>query len=529
MAVLYAAGLSLSAQGTPPTAPATPAQGPARGQGAGRGGGGFPGGGFGQNNAGADFAPKDPIQPRTPADEAASFMLPTGYRLELVASDPVINNPVAIAFDGDGRMYVAEMRTYMMDADGTHEHDPESRITRFESTKGDGVYDKHTVFVDHLVLPRMVLPLDNNSILVNETDSDDVVQYWDTDNDGVSDRKQVFYTGVGKGRDGNLEHEQSGFVWGLDNWIYSTYNAFRFRWTPNGILKESTGPNSGQWGLAEDDDGKTWWVDAGGERGPQNFQVPIQYGAFSAPDQFEPGFEVVWPAPGIGDMQGGMGRIRMPVANLNHFTAAAGPQIVRGDRLPEDLRGDLLFTEPVGRLVRRAKIVKDEGLTQLRNAYPGSEFIVSRDPLFRPVNLKTAPDGTVYLVDMYHGIIQESQWSGPGSYLRTKIEQYQLDKVTSYGRIWRLRFDGTPGRAATAASPERPGVPGIPLDLTQPRMLEETAAQLVTHLTHPNGWWRDMAQRLLVLKQDESLTPASHYAVRTTVIVVGRADDLWCL
>ena len=117
-------------------------------------------------------------------------------------------------------MYVAEFITYMRDADGNNQHQPESRITRFESTKGDGIFDKRTVFVDKLVLPRTIVPLDGNSILTNETASDDVIKWTDTNNDGVADKREHFYTGVGLGRDGNLEHEQSGFVWGLDNWIY---------------------------------------------------------------------------------------------------------------------------------------------------------------------------------------------------------------------------------------------------------------------------------------------------------------------
>ena len=476
----------------------------------------------GPGNLGADWSPRDPIQPRTPEQQAGSFLLPTGYRMELVASDPAIINPSAIEFDGNGRMYVVEMRTYMLDADGKDKYSPVSRISRWESTKGDGVYDKHTVFVDNMVLPRMVLPLDHDSILTNETDTDDVVKYTDTNGDGVSDTREVFYTGVG--RSGNLEHQQSGFVWGLDNWIYSTYNAFRFRWTPDGILREPTGPNGGQWGLTQDADGKMWFVDAGGERGPMNFQVPIHYGSFSVADQFEEGFEVVWPAPSIGDMQGGMGRIRMPVANLNHFTATTGPEIVSGHRLPEDLQGDLLFTEPVGRLVRRAKIVKTDGLTQLRNAYPGTEFILGTDPLFRPVNIKTAPDGTVFIVDMYHGIIQESQWTPPGSYLRAKIEQYSLDKVIAHGRIWRLRYDGYP-----AGGPNTPESPAIAPDLTQPRMLDETPAQLLAHLSHPNSWWRNSAQRLLVLAQDQSVVPALQALVRSSDNLLARFHALWTL
>ena len=114
-----------------------------------------------------------------------------------------------------------------------------------------------------------------------------------------------------------------------------------------------------------------WWVDGGGEIGPVNFQVPIVYGAINVADNFEPDFQTPYPAPGgIADMQGGMRRVRMPDGTLNHFTAASGVEIYRGHRLPADMVGDLFFTEPVGRIVRRAKVVVTDGLTQLRNAYP---------------------------------------------------------------------------------------------------------------------------------------------------------------
>ena len=311
----------------------------------------------------------------------------------------------------------------------------------------------------------MILPIDKNCILTNETHSDDVVKYCDTNDDGKADKRDVFYTGVGVGRDGNVEHEQSGFIWGLDNWIYSTYNSFRFRWTPEGIQREPTAPNGASWGLTEDDDGKMWFINAGAERGPVNFQFPIQYGALTLDDGFEPGFDTVWPAPSIGDMQGGMRRIRQPLGALNHFTATAGAQIARTDRYPQDMHGDLLFAEPVGRLIRRAQIVKTAGLTQLRNVYPGSEFVLGTDPLFRPVNLKQGPDGAIYIADMYHGIIQEAQWTPRGSYLRAKIEQYQLDKITEYGRIWRLRFDGRAAIPAIGSNPAQPAVASHPARL----------------------------------------------------------------
>lgn len=236
----------------------------------------------------------------------------------------------------------------------------------------------------------------------------------------------------------------------------------------------------------------------------------------------------MWPAPSIADMQGGMRRVRAPIGALNHFTAPAGADVVRAHRLPSDLQGDLLITEPVGRLVRRARIVKREGLTQLQNANPGSEFILSTDPLFRPVNIKTAPDGSVYIADMYHGIIQEAQWVPRGSYLRTKVEQYQLDRINSHGRIWRLRYDGTPASPPSLETPV-PATPRVDLDLTSPRMLGETPAQLVRHLTHENGWWRDTAQRLLVLKQDQSVVPALQTIAKSSDNLLARFHALWTL
>jgi mono/diheme cytochrome c family protein len=506
--LVWIACLSLFAQqqgsGPPPAAPsaATPSGVAQIPMGRGRRGAPDP-------DAGADFSPKPPIKPLTPEEQAARFILPPGYRMELVLAEPDIISPTAIAFDGNGRLYVNEMRSYMLDADGSRSFEPMSRISVHESTKGDGRFDRHSVFIDNLVLPRFVLPLDGGSILTMETNTDDIFKYTDADGDGVAEKKERFYGGVG--RRGNLEHQQSGFVWGLDNWIYSTYNAFRIRWTPNGILREPTGPNFGQWGLTQDDNGKMWFVDAGGERGPMNFQMPIVYGSLNVADQFEPGFEITWPAPGISDMQGGMQRVRMPIGVLNHFTAACGPDIFRGDRLPADLRGDLLFAEPVGRMIRRSKVVVTEGLTQLRNAYPNSEFILSTDPLFRPVNMMTAPDGTLYIVDMYHGIIQESEWTPRGSYLRKKIEQLQLDKITSHGRIWRLVYDGIEPNRRT------------------PRMLDERPAQLVPHLEHPNGWWRDTAQKLLVLRQDRSVVPALQEMTRNGYSLLGRFHAMWTL
>ena len=524
--------------------------------------GGGPGGRAPTVNETTDFSPKPPYIARGPEEEARGFMLPVGYRMELVAAEPDVISPAVIEFDGDGRMYVSELISYMIDAGATREHDPISRITRWESTRGDGRYDKRTVFVDRVVAPRMILPLQDGVILTSETDSDELVQWTDTNGDGTADKREVVFTGIGQSGDANIEHQKAGLLWNMDNWIYTTYNPFRIRWTPNGFRREPTGANGGQWGLASDDDGKPWFVDAGGERGPMNFQFPIHYGAFtpcpsatgrpagagranaaaaarpparnaSCPPGMEGGFEkdfaVVWPSPGIGDMQGGVFRTRMPAQNLNHFTATTGPAIFRGDALPPDLQGQLLFTEPVGRLIRRAAVDNIEGLTQLRNVYPGAEFLTSVDQLFRPVNISNAPDGTLYIADMYHGIIQELEWSGPGSYLRAKIEQYQLDKVVAMGRIWRLRYDGRPAVPATTSNIGQPAIPAITPRFSPPRLYRESPAQLVAHLADANGWWRDMAQRLLILRQDTSVVPALQQMARSSDQLLARFHALWTL
>ena len=443
----------------------------------------------------------------TPEEEAQRFVLPEGYRVELVVSDPIIKEPVVAMFDGDGRMFVAEFRTYMQDIDGRNELTRQGRVSMHWSSKHDGVFDKHSVFVDGLLLPRMILPM-ADGLLVNETDSNDLWLYRDTDGDGVADKKELFYAGGPRG--GNLEHQQSGLVWARDNWMYMAVNAYRLRLQGTNVIKEPTAPNGGQWGICQDDYGKLWFVNAGGELGPLNFQEPIVYGAFSARNQFAPGFMEVWPLVGLADVQGGVPRFRASDKTLNHFTATCGNEIYRGDRLPADLRGDLLFGEPVGRLIRRSKVVVKDGLTYLSNPYEKSEFIRSTDPNFRPVNMMTAPDGTLYIVDMYRGIIQEGNWVRPGSFLRPMVQKYQLDKNFGRGRIWRLAHkDFQPG--------------------PQPSMNEETASQLVAHLAHPNGWWRDTAQKLLVLRGDRSVVPALSQVMRSNPNHLARVHALWTL
>jgi mono/diheme cytochrome c family protein len=460
---------------------------------------------------GIDLDPKAPVQPLSVAEEQSKFLLPPGYHITPVLTEPAIQQPGEIAFDGNGRMYVLELRSYMLDADSKNELEPISRISRWEDKNNDGVYESGTTFVDKLIFPRFVLPYGKDAILTMESDADNVYKYTDTNGDGKADKKEFFTNKYG--RSGNVEHQQAFMYYGMDNWLYSTVNAFRVRETPNGVIREKTGFNRAQWGVTHDDDGKLWWQ--GGASGvPSYFQFPIQYGNFEVPNELAKDFDIPYGAPvKIADMQGGMDQIRQPDGSLNKVTGSAGNDIFRGDRLPDNIKGQLFYGEPVARIVRQINPVVSEGLTTLHNAFQDqkSEFLRSTDPLFRPVDMTTAPDGTMYITDMYHGIIQEGQWAQKGSYLRTKIDQYQLDKVVGLGRIWRITYDGK----------ER--------DKNQPQMLNETPTQLVKHLEHPNGWRRDMAQQLIVLKKDLTLAPALTAMALNSKNLLARFHAIWSL
>ena len=207
-----------------------------------------------------------------------------------------------------------------------------------------------------------------------ETDTDEIYKYTDTNDDGVSDKKELFYKGAGRiGQ--NLEHQPSGFIWAMDNWIYSTYNA-----VPPALDAEGRGAEGDDRAerrpVGPDPGRLRQGVVRRRRRRARPDQLPDAdpvYGAFNVDDQFDDDFRVVWPAyaGGHADTQGGMGRVRMPVGVLNHFTATCGQDIFRGHRLPDDLRGDLLFAEPVGRLIRRAKVSVTPGHHAARERLPG--------------------------------------------------------------------------------------------------------------------------------------------------------------
>jgi mono/diheme cytochrome c family protein/glucose/arabinose dehydrogenase len=423
----------------------------------------------------------------SPEEALKSFYLPEGYKIELVASEPLIGEPVSISWDGNGRMYVAQMLTYMQDVDAGNENEPWSRVSLLEDTTGDGKVDKSSVYIDSLVLPRIVLPLDDR-VIIGETYDRNLYLYRDVNKDGVADEKKLVLEDTVKDNR-NLEHQDANLLWNIDNRMYVTNRAFRYRFAGNRLYRDTLPePLPGQWGLTQDETGRLFFSRAGAEIPALGFQQHPQYGSLELKGRWDESFMEPWPIVGTPDAQGGERRMRPGDNTLNRFTGVAGQEIYLGDKMP-NAYGDLFIPEPVGRLIRRAEVAHKDGKIVLKNRYDKTEFLASTDPLFRPVYAATGPDGCLYVVDMYRGIIQEGTWVGEGSYLRGVVKEKGYDKFVQRGRIYRIYREG-----------QKPDA--------RPQLLEKSAADLLPFLSHPNGWWRMTAQKLIVVKEDKSVVPA---------------------
>ena len=441
----------------------------------------------------------------------ASFTVPAGYRVEVVAYEPMVEDPVAIDFDADGRMYVAEMRGYMPALSGEGEDQPNGRIVVLEDTDDDGLMDRRTVFMDSLVLPRSVKALEHG-VLVAATPN-----LWlarDTDGDLRADSIELLRDDYGT-TDSNPEHNANGFVWGIDNWIKNANFAGEFRLRPDGTFEFRDTPSQGQWGVSMDDYGRLY---RNSNEDPLRADlVPAHY-ARRNPDQgsLRGVYErltdnvPVWPArPTPAVNRGYQERTLRDDSTLAHYTAAGSPTAYVGDRLPEALRNTVFVSESSGNLVGRFVVEEGEdGIPAARRAEETTDFMTSTDQRFRPVNLATAPDGTLYVVDMYRGIIQHRDYIT--GYLEDQIVARQMEQPVGLGRIYRIVHE-------SMERGERPQLSG------------RSPAELVEHLSHPNGWWRNTAQRLLVERGDSSVAAALRELARAGEDDRTRLHALWTL
>ena len=459
---------------------------------------------------------KSPVlKPLSPGESMKHINLPPGFQLELVVSEPQVREPVALAWDGNGRMFVAEMRSYMQDIGGTGARDPVGRISLHEDTDDDGRMDRHTVYLDGLVEPRAILAVDDG-LLVGEPP--DLWYCRDLDGDGVADSKVRVYDRFSM-RTSNVEHKANGLLWGIDNWIQTSQHGRRYQLLKR-KLRTETVMVAGQWGLTQNNHGRLLFttnpIPAIGLFVPPHYHHPdpdrqIRRGPMAAAVRGMGDYFSVWPGMVTPDLQAGPGMARQDDGTLKVFTAACGQTFFRGDRLGEDIAGDYFVCEPVGRLVRRSRVrYADSGHIELTNTQEKNlgEFISSSDGNFRPVNLYTGPDGCLYLVDMYHGIIQEKAYIN--DYLREQILKAGYEKNIGRGRIYRVA---------------REGVNRGP----RPRLLEASPAELVHTLAHPNGWWRDTAQSLLVTRQLHAVAPALKAMATSHGNPLARLHALWTL
>ena len=451
----------------------------------------------------------------SPTEALRTFAMPAGYRVELVASEPLIQDPIAVEWDPAGRLWAIELPGYMRDIKASGEYDPVGRIVVLEDANGDGVMDRRTVFAEGLVQPRAMKVLEQG-VLVGEPPNIWAIR--DTNGDLRSDRKDLVAGDYGR-RETNVEVNANALLWGLDNRIHmaGTGADMVLRYVDR-TFQVQRSLSRGQWGATQDDAGRIYRNH--NESVLHVDLVPTPYfarnpallrtrGSHEALQDPGGNINVVWPAhrtPGTNRayQQG----ILRADGTLAAYTAACAPTVYRGDRLREDLYQNVFVAEPTANVVSRFILIDDGTTLRARKAYEGTEFLSSTDERFRPVYLSNAPDGTLYVVDMYRGIIQHHTYIT--EYLRDQIASRSLEQPIGLGRIYRVVHDSTVRDRMT-------------LPATAP------GSELVKLLSHPNGWWRDTAQRLLVERGDRSTAPALTALAESAPDWRTRLHALWTL
>lgn len=440
-----------------------------------------------------------------PKKALETFRLHKEFEMSLVSHEPAVQNPLALRFDGNGRMWVVEMRSYMPNANGDGEDAPTGRISIHEDTNNDGVYDKTSVFLDGLNQPRSIA-LYKNGILYGGHEK----LFFVENMNGKAGEMTLIdedYT-----QDTNVEHRTNALFRGLDNWVYNVKSDVRYREVDGIWTKEKTSFR-GQWGLSHDNYGRlyyneNWFGIKADQLLPNtlmknpNFQLGRAHGRhISYRDKLYP----VRITPGVN--RGGEGAID-DNGYLTAATGAAGPVAYRGDQFPPEFQNTALFCEPTANLIRMVHLTRNDGLLTGEHLMGEREFLASTDERFRPVNLFNAPDGTIYAVDMYHGIIQHKHYLT--KYLREHIKHRNLESHPRLGRIYRIKYRNNPR--------------GV-----KPGMLGKKPGELVAILAHSNGWWRDTAQQLIIDAGDDSVVPALIAQAGDHSQPLGQIHALWTL
>ncbi|MDI9404066.1 MAG: c-type cytochrome [Limnohabitans sp.] len=419
---------------------------------------------------------------RSATDELATFDILDGYKIELVAAEPLVEAPVALEFGPDGRLWVVEMRGYMRDADGAGEDQPLGRVKVLEDTNGDGTMDRAEIFLDGLVMPRGIA-LWRDGVLVIEPPHLLFVQ--DTNGDGRADTSRIMASGFAG--QGNPEHAGNGLLWTLDNTFTCSQHPVRFIPEGDALREERVAPH-GQWGISEDDEGRLYYspnsdpllVDL----------VPKQYAALNTSQKSFDGVPAraasdmrVFPSHLTPGVNRGYQKGVLKDGRLANFTGACSPHIHEGVAMTTDMDGCALICEPVGNLVHRYRMSESDGRIVATPADGNRSFLTSTDERFRPVFATAGNDGAVYIADMYRGVVQHRMFMT--TFLRKQVEERALEQPLDAGRIWRI-------------------VPkdGLQSDVVPKNLAKCSSEELVQLLTSTEKPVRALARRLLVERCD---------------------------
>ena len=454
-----------------------------------------------------------------------TMQIEDGYRIELVASEPAIESPVAMDIDEDGRMFVVEMPGYPLDVS------PTGRVKLLEDRDGDGDFETARVFADSLVLPTGVMRW-KRGVLV--TAAPDVLYLEDTDNDGRADHRRVVLTGFPRT---NPQHTVNSPLYGLDNWIYlanqGAVGAVIYKELFGDRGTRVTFPDRPDHAGIDRPDSTvrfrpdTYEVEAiaGESQFGHSFDA---YGRYFGNDNSHHLWHEVMPArylrrnahllagrtmhdvPDHGAAATVFPITRRPTFELlteaGEFTSACAPTIYQGAAFPPD-HAWVFIAEPVHNLIHRDVLAPAGATFTARRAEEGREFLAARDAWFRPVNFYVGPEGALYVVDYYRGRIEHPEWTASDTH-RDPSSMYE---GRDRGRIYRITYESARGQAMP------------------PHLGRAPAAELVAALNHENIWWRRTAQRLLVDRQDMAATPLLRELARERRSALGRLHALWTL
>ena len=445
----------------------------------------------------------DPVPVFSAEESLAKFKVAPGFKVELVAYEPMVKDPVFVDWDDEGRMWVGELRTYMIDLDGSNENERKSRVMVLQDTNGDGTMDKSTVFVDDMINVRCIAFVDGG-VLVVESGAMWFCQ--DKDGDLVCDEKKKLMD-FATSAHGNIEHAENALHFALDNWMYNSKSSRKIAWR-RGKIVQMPARGRGQWGMGSDAYGRLYfnansqWFEV--DWATYDRQWPSKGSSVRAPTNRVYGIR---PNTAL-NRNYKPGRI-LEDGRVASVTTISGLAVHSHGAYGKDWEGTIFSMSPgtntVGAFVPEKPFPASD--KYLHKTYPDAvwkqrEFLASTDERFRPVNASMGPDGCLYVVDFHRGVIQHKRFLT--SYLRNQSAERNLDKPIGLGRIYRI-------------------VPEDHVKVDPPK-------DLVAGLSHPYLWWRLRSQKRIVEGDKTDMVPAvQKLAGDDKASSFGRVHALWTL